>query len=112
MAVKKAEITAPKHLRAATRRWFEATAIEFELEEHHLKLLTLASENWDRCCEARESLKTSGMTYTDRFGQPRSRPEIAILRDCTIAFARLMRELDLDEEENPDKPDKPAKGRR
>ena len=37
-----------------------------------------------------------GTTFIDRFGQPRARPEIAIERDSTIAFARLTRELDLD----------------
>jgi hypothetical protein len=45
---------------------------------------------------AREALKQHGMTYLDRFGAPHARPEIAIERDCRIAFARLVRELALD----------------
>ncbi len=89
-------LTAPKHLQAATRRWWESVASDFVLEEHHLRLLSLAGESWDRCTEAREILKAEGLTYADRFGQPKVRPEVAIERDSRIAFARLVRELALD----------------
>ena len=36
------------------------------------------------------------MTYEDRFGAPRARPEVAIERDSRLAIARLVRELGLD----------------
>ncbi|MEJ7714176.1 MAG: hypothetical protein WKF40_00095 [Thermoleophilaceae bacterium] len=48
------------------------------------------------------ALAQHGTTYTDRFGQPRARPEVNIERDARIAFARLLRELDLDGEPAPD----------
>jgi len=92
---------APKHLKAATKRWWESIVREYVLESHHLRLLTLAGEAWDRCVQAREVLAKQGLTFTDRFGQPRSRPEIAIERDSRIAFARLVRELGLDHEGGP-----------
>jgi phage terminase small subunit len=88
--------TPPKHLKPATKRWFAAVFEQYSLEEHHEKLLTLAGEAWDRCCAAREALAEHGIVYTDRFGAPRARPEVAIERDSSIAFARLIRELDLD----------------
>jgi len=75
---------------------------EYELEDHHLRLLTLAAEAWDRTQQAREALEEHGLTYLDRFDQPRSRPEVAIERDSRIAFARLLRELALDIEAPPD----------
>ncbi len=89
---------APKHLKSETGRWFESVINVYELEEHHIKLLTLASEAWDRCQEARVAIDTHGMTYNDRFEAPRVRPEVAIERDSRLAFARLVRELDLDVE--------------
>ncbi len=87
---------APVHLRAATRKWFADVLDDFELDEHHIRLLTLAAESWDRGEMARESIAEHGMTFVDRFGSPRARPEVAIERDSRIAFARLLRELDLD----------------
>ena len=87
---------APKHLSASTRRWFEDVLKTFVLESHHLRLLTLAGEAWDRGQQARESLKVTGTVFEDRFGCPRARPEVAIERDSRLAFARLVRELALD----------------
>ena len=87
---------APSHLAASTKKWWGSVVTEYQLEGHHLRLLQLAGEAWDRCQKARRVLDKKGMSYTDRFGAPLARPEIAIERDCRMAFARLIRELDLD----------------
>jgi phage terminase small subunit len=87
---------APEHLQPATQKWWRAVVKEWSLDEHHIKLLTLAGEAWDRCVQARETLAQEGTTFLDRFDQPRARPEIGIERDSRIAFSRLLRELDLD----------------
>jgi hypothetical protein len=94
----------PNHLIPDTQKWFQQVAQDYELQDHHLRLLTLAGEAWDRCNEAREILKRDGMTYLDRFNQPRARPEVSIERDSRIAFARLLRELNLEGDESPDIP--------
>lgn len=87
---------APIHLHPATRAWFVHVTENYHLEQHHLRLLTLAAQAWDRAEQARQALVECGLTYEDRFGSPRTRPEVAIERDARIAFARLIRELDLD----------------
>ncbi len=86
----------PPHLRPETVGWWRTVVEEFELEQHHLRLLRLACEAWDRGQEAREALAEHGSIYADRFGQPRARPEVAIERDARISFARMLRELALD----------------
>jgi P27 family predicted phage terminase small subunit len=86
----------PRHLKPATRRWWKSVVADFELEPHHVRLLTLAGESWDRCVQAREALAEHGLTFMDRHGSPRARPEVGIERDSRIAFARLLRELGLD----------------
>lgn len=97
-----AKSKAPKHLQAPTRRWFDSVVSDYELEPHHERLLTLAGEAWDRCAAARIAIQKHGLTYEDRFGQPRKRPEISVEIDNRIAFARLVRELGLDVSEPAD----------
>lgn len=86
----------PAHLAKQTQAWWRSVVADFVLEEHHLRLLTLAGESWDRCEQARRALKKHGLTYVDRLKNVRARPEVSIERDSRIAFARLLRELDLD----------------
>ena len=96
-------IKAPSHLLPTTKKWWLSVVEGYDLEPHHIKILTLAAESWDRCVQARNRLRKYGITYQDRFDQPKSRPEVAIERDSRIAFARLVRELGLDLEE-PESP--------
>ena len=93
---------APAHLNPRTAAWWRDVVADYSLEEHHERLLTLAGEAWDRAEQARTALAEHGLTYEDRFAQPRARPEVAIERDSRVAFARLVRELDLDGEPGPD----------
>ena len=86
----------PAHLRAATKRWFKSVIGDFTLEGHHVRLLTLACEAWDQAQTAREVLDSDGQTFLDRFGQPKARPEVGILQNARISFARLLRELAID----------------
>jgi P27 family predicted phage terminase small subunit len=89
---------APSHLRAATRRWYEQVVTDYVLDDHHLHVLRLACEALDRAEQARAKLRRHGLTYDDRWGVPHARPEVQIERDSRAAFARLLRELDLDAE--------------
>src|SRR6185503_5661730 len=86
----------PRHLKVSTRRWAEDILATYELEGHHFRLLVLAAEAWDRGQAARARIARLGMTYQDRFKQPRLRPEVNVERDSRVAFARLVRELALD----------------
>ena len=101
----------PSHLKAATKKWWLEVAETYELEGHHIRLLTKACEAWDRAEQARVALaKAKSLTYEDRFGAPRKRPEVGIERDCMISFARLVRELGLDSED-PGSPRPPTLAR-
>ena len=86
---------APAHLLPDTRQWFTSVATTYHLEPHHLRLLQLAAESWDRCQQAREAIARDGLIMLTS-GRPH--PAVAIERDSRLAFARLIRELDLDTE--------------
>lgn len=84
---------------------------DFELESYHLRLLTLAAEAWDRCVQARETLHTEGTYYRNASDEPRPHPAVAVERDSRVAFARMIRELGLDNTPDPDPRPPGIKGR-
>lgn len=92
-------ITAPKHLSKPAKESFKRVVADYALDDQHLKILTHACEQWDIAEKARLALAEHGsLTYTDRYDQPRSRPEVDIIRQCHMTHARLIRELCLDTE--------------
>jgi P27 family predicted phage terminase small subunit len=106
----KTKETAPSHLRPATRAWFEAVLAGYVMEEHHVRLLTLAGEAWDRNTEARERLAKDGLTIEGREGM-KVHPCVAIERDARAAFARLVAQLGLDDDTQPKRgPGRPGLG--
>jgi len=88
----------PPHLSPSALQWWRSVVDRYRLEEHHLRLLQLACEAWDRSQEAREQVAKEGLTVPGREGGMRPHPCIAIERDSRLAVARLVRELDLDTE--------------
>ena len=93
---------APAHLRPTTRTWWRTIATSWELEDHHLRLLTLAGEALDRAAEAREAIERDGAYFAVDGSAPRKHPAIGVERDAMVTHARLMRELDLDGAPQPD----------
>ena len=92
----------PKHLSPDSKAWFKRTLAEYDCDEHHVKLLTLACEAWDRGVQAREILAKDGLSFLDRHGSIKPHPAVTIEKDSRIAFARLVRELSLDCAANPE----------
>jgi len=85
----------PEHLSKQAKDFWRWASDEYQLNQDELHLLLMACEAMDRCIQARKRLAKQGLTYTDRFGQPKSRPEVAIERDSRLAFARLVKQLGL-----------------
>ena len=83
-------VTAPKHLSRSSKRLYRRLVTDYELAEevHALEVLRLGLEALDRAAQARVALAAHGMTYVDRFGAPKARPEVAIERDARIAADR------------------------
>ena len=90
----------PRHLSKATKSWFRQVVADYELTPSDLKLLIAAAELLDRAENARIVIDDQGATFIDRFGSPRSRPEVAIERDSKIGFSRILKQLKLDDSGN------------
>lgn len=98
----------PPHLRPPTAKWWRSVHEDYALEEHHSRLLTLAGEAFDRCTQAREAIDADGITIKTADGGLKTHPCIGIERDSRVAFARLLRELDLDVEPPAERARPPA----
>jgi phage terminase small subunit len=95
--VESANSTAPKHLKPATRAWFDEICRSFELESHHLRILQIAAESWDNYESARDAIAEHGFTFVNlKHGDIKPRPEVAIMQNSRLAFLRALRELNLD----------------
>jgi P27 family predicted phage terminase small subunit len=89
--------TAPVWLEEPTRNWWLRVVAKHDLlDEHHLRLLTLACEAWDRGQSARMKIAEEGATYKNRFGDPVAHPAVKIEHDARLDFVRILRELNLD----------------
>jgi P27 family predicted phage terminase small subunit len=88
----------PAHLSSSARLWWQTAVQTYVFQEHHLRLLQLVCEAWDRAQAARDLIDREGLTVPGREGGVRPHPAIAIERDARLAVARLVRELDLDTE--------------
>ncbi|WP_352536324.1 MULTISPECIES: P27 family phage terminase small subunit [unclassified Mesorhizobium] len=82
-------------------KWWRSVVTDFELEGHHLRLLQLAAEAWDRSQQARAVTDKEGITTVDDRKNVRAHPAVGIEKDARTGFARLVRELDLDVEVPP-----------
>jgi phage terminase small subunit len=90
--------SAPKHLRKAIQKFWCRVVQDYELQEHHIRILTCACEALDRATEARLAVQKAGAFFTNRHGAIKPHPGLAVERDNRALFSRLIRELALDSE--------------
>jgi|GEM_PF-1214516 len=97
----------PKKLSKTMRDWWDQVNENFVLEPHHLHLLKLACQAYDRSQQAKIILDKEGLSYLDKYKCPHPRPEVSIEKNARLDFARLVKQLNLDLEE-PNPPGRPA----
>jgi phage terminase small subunit len=99
-----------EHLREQTRRWIEAVCAIYHVPECNLRLLILGGEAYDRATAARELVESQGMVLVNSHGTPRANPALAIARDASLMFARLVRSAGLLDAPSVAQPPAPAPG--
>jgi P27 family predicted phage terminase small subunit len=94
-----------------TREWFKSVSENYVLEEHHERILLLAGQSWDRAAEARERLDQEGLTVQTGQGSIKQHPLVRVEHEAREAFARLIKQLGLDDVEQPRRgPGRPGYG--
>jgi len=90
--------SAPAHLSDASKSLWKATVSGWDLDLHHHRLLALACDALDLAEQARVELVAHGSTTITDGGAHRAHPATAIARDNRTLAARLIRDLNLDQE--------------
>ena len=93
----KPAITPPAHLVGDALEFWQTVQASYSITDPAgLRLLHLACEAMATAEMARLAIARDGLTYVDRFGAPRPRPESRIQIAAMTTFRSLCRELRLD----------------
>lgn len=87
----------PRGLAGKARKWFTETAQSYVFEPHAIPLLTDAAFAMQRGEQARSILGKEGIVLVDAFGKPFPHPATIVERQSAQLFAKLLRQLDLEE---------------
>jgi hypothetical protein len=85
----------PAGLSDRSRALWSSITRDWPLELHELAILAEALRALDRADEARATIESEGITFADRFGQPREHPAVDVERKSRSQFKDIMRALDL-----------------
>jgi P27 family predicted phage terminase small subunit len=86
----------PAHLTRQARRWWRSVLDAYDLEPHHLAILTAAAEALDRKEEARQLIAEDGIVVGLTDGSPMPHPAVQVEDVAAMRFAHLVREIGLD----------------
>jgi P27 family predicted phage terminase small subunit len=87
---------APTHLSRGGRRWWRAVVEAYDLETHHLVILTAAAEAWDRKEQARGLIAEEGIVIRNVAGERVTHPAVQVEDTASRRLASLIRDLGLD----------------
>jgi phage terminase small subunit len=87
------------------KQWWTQVLTDFDLDNHHQRLLECAADSWDEMVAARQILRAEGYSVGTRDGGKKKHPAADIERDARLAFCRCLRELDLDADGEPARPE-------
>jgi phage terminase small subunit len=88
----------PKHLSASSRKVWISIFADYEIDSAAELILVAVLEARDRREEARATIAVEGAVLTDRFGQKKPHPAVAIERDAACTMMRGWRLLGFDQE--------------
>ena len=99
----------PGHLTDESMVIWQELLSEYDLNDSAgLRILRVSLEAFDRAQAARQAIDAQGMTFSDKFGQPKPHPLLAIERDSRAAFLAGLKALNLDLEPLRDRPGRPS----
>jgi P27 family predicted phage terminase small subunit len=100
--------SAPGHLGAEARAWWNRIQAEYGIEDQAGKLLLqVALEAFDRMRQCQEAIRAEGIIARGSKRQPRAHPLLAVERDARGQMLAALKQLNLDIEPLRDGPGRP-----
>jgi len=90
-----ANLKPPADLQEPGAAYWRTIQRGWTLDAHQPAILHRACRALDLLALAEKELAVTGLSITDRFGQQKPAPAVAVIRDMTGLFSRLVRELGL-----------------
>src|SRR4029450_1132503 len=90
--------TVPAHISDEMKALYRRVMRDFKLDQHHVHLLVAACEAHTRMTGERALFEAAALPTADPPAQIRVPPAFSIKRDSEIRSARLLRELNLENE--------------
>jgi len=87
----------PAHLSRQSKRWWRSVLDAYDLQPHHVAILTAAAEAWDRKDQARTIIAEEGVVIREGGGTPIAHPAVHVEDVAAMRFAHLVREIGLDD---------------
>lgn len=87
---------APAGVSDTMKAFWKQVTQGWELDPHHLAVLEIACKSWDRASEAAAAVAIEGPFFSDRHGNRKAHPGIAIELQSRKMFVACLRELGLD----------------
>lgn len=99
---------APTHLSKEAQKWFRKLCDEYAIDdEAGLLILQTSLEAFDRMRRAQVEISERGEVFSDRFGQIKANPAVAMERDARSQMLAALKQLNLDLEPLRDGPGRP-----
>ncbi|GEN22175.1 hypothetical protein HCU01_01240 [Halomonas cupida] len=87
----------PSKLSTEARRLYTALATDYDItDEAGLALLRSVAESRTLIDECQKVISAEGITYLDRYGQPKPHPLLAVSRDARGQMMSALKALNLD----------------
>jgi len=86
----------PGHLSPVMQKWWCVVHKDYELSDHHCRILENAATAWDRSEQARLQILADGIVIVDAKGKAWTHPAVSIELQSRKLFNACVRELGLD----------------
>lgn len=86
----------PTGICSDARRFWTSVNSLYELTPDRMEALVEACHSMTRARQCRKAIKAHGLTYLDKAGQPKPRPEVAQEKAAQLVYSKMIQLINID----------------